>query len=769
MHAVAQGASARMSLSWSAGSGASVVDELPRSLEPEVLGSVVTFTRSSTAALQCNTNSSVDIAALVGGTAVRTVRVMVVCASSVGITNFEAGVRNGPGSVSSTLDVVPTDASCSARNAGGIAGDPSVSDMGGRRSVAVTVTATGRMQIAVRCTKEGLAPATATQTFTARTTTHCTAVMGSLAHGAQTVVRTLTSDSRCTSAQRLAGGSAPFHARWHTFILDAGAWMTLGLEPADSGNAALDTYLMLLDGHGSGGSVLHRHNNLYGDATRLDDIWLPAGHYTIEATTALSNATGNYRLTVRVDQDPRIGGLPTAIGAHAGIGRKLRFNYQPTTATVIAGTPDASRLSTAVTAVHGAAALEITPRRTGTITLPVTVTHAGRSGTHEIVIKTTCPPGHVGGSGGTCTPRNTYLAADCVPAPLHGTRPWGRLEQSGHYRDYAAVSTGNCASLTHTGRAKFYRFQLRHDLPVLLRVRDERATLSGLKGGGSPSLSLWRYKSPASTTGDEYRSLRLIANVGTGSEAALQIEQTLNAGTYLIEISPSQPVTQSVWAFELLTMLPTAQKAYADVMNLGNTGLNDSGMTLGSFLDARGSLLYGAHPNADKTRAEDPFYPASPNYPWLPFTTDRCSIPLANWPIVSQALSEFNLVDHPSFGGLKLRYLPRIGGTDVPFVYGCMRHDFNWRNLHRVLTHYEYDTQQGVWNNGVRIEANDRFGQDLEVLCKANQPGAVDRSRHFDWTLKSKKALDECLGLATVFKQAVGGVPLSLIRYDHTK
>ena len=38
------------------------------------------------------------------------------------------------------------------------------------------------------------------------------------------------------------------------------------------------------------------------------------------------------------------------------------------------------------------------------------------------------------------------------------------------------------------------------------------------------------------------------------------------------------------------------------VTGLGNTGLSGAGMTLGSFLDARGSLIYGAHPNADPTR-----------------------------------------------------------------------------------------------------------------------------------------------------------------------
>ena len=501
------------------------------------------------------------------------------------------------------------------------------------------------------------------------------------------------------------------------------------------------------------------------------------GEYTIEATTALSNATGNYRLTVRVEQDPRISDLPTAVDAHAGFARKLRFSYQPTTASVTAVTPDASRLRTAVVAVHGTAALEITPQRTGTITLPVTVTHAGRTSTHNIAIDTTCPPMHVRSSGGTCTPQDTYLAADCVPTPLHGARFWGRLEQAGHYRDYAAVTTRNCASLTHTGRAKFYRFTLRHDLPVLLRLNDEKVTLSGLEAGGSPSLSLWRHKTPTSTTGNEYRSLKLIASVGTGPGAFIEIERTINAGTYLIEIAPSQPVTQRTRGFELLTELPTAPKVHTDVRNLGNVRMNDEGMTLGSFLDARGSLLYGAHPDADRSRATDPFYPESPNYPWLPFTTDRCSIPPA-WilHLAENAADRAAALAGP-LGWLAARYFlpdadeiedrPQFGGETVEFVYGCMRHDFNWRNLDRVNSHYNYHTLAGTWNDAVREDADSRLGTDLHTLCNANQDDAPETSTHFTWELPNQRAIDGCETAATTIRFALGAVPFDWIGYDH--
>jgi len=54
-------------------------------------------------------------------------------------------------------------------------------------------------------------------------------------------------------------------------------------------------------------------------------------------------------------------------------------------------------------------------------------------------------------------------------------------------------------------------------------------------------------------------------------------------------------------------------------------------------------------------------------------------------------------------------------------------------------------------------------------LCMANRPNALETSNHFDWMLKSGGAVEECKGLASIFKRAVGGVPFSLISYDHSK
>ena len=96
-----------------------------------------------------------------------------------------------------------------------------------------------------------------------------------------------------------------------------------------------------------------------------------------------------------------------------------------------------------------------------------------------------------------------------------------------------------------------------------------------------------------------------------------------------------------------------------------------------------------------------------------------------------------------------------------------MRHDFNWRNLHRVKHHYRYDTATGTWNNTVRGDADTRLGTDLISLCNANQPGAAETSVHYKWELPSGEAVRRCKQAAAAVESALGAVPFSWIGYDH--
>ncbi|WP_323670985.1 hypothetical protein [Candidatus Poriferisodalis multihospitum] len=96
-----------------------------------------------------------------------------------------------------------------------------------------------------------------------------------------------------------------------------------------------------------------------------------------------------------------------------------------------------------------------------------------------------------------------------------------------------------------------------------------------------------------------------------------------------------------------------------------------------------------------------------------------------------------------------------------------MRHDFNWRNLHRVNSHYSYHTLAGTWNDTVREDADSRLGADLHTLCNANQDDAPETPTHFTWELPNQRAIDRCETAATTIRFALGAAPFDWIGYDH--
>ena len=182
-------------------------------------------------------------------------------------------------------------------------------------------------------------------------------------------------------------------------------------------------------------------------------------------------------------------------------------------------------------------------------------------------------------------------------------------------------------------------------------------------------------------------------------------------------------------------------------------------MTLAQFHDTRGSLAKSRY-----TVRSDPSDPASPTHPWLPFNADWCSVP-PSWQVnLLQAI--INAVASSDVD--IARYIvqePNFGGVTVPFYYGCLRHDFNWRNLHRVKHHLDY-TASGVWNGAVIAEADERLRQDLIVLCNANQPGEPEVPDTWDWTL-SMDNKRKCKKVANYFWVGVSTVAFPTIQYDH--
>ena len=84
------------------------------------------------------------------------------------------------------------------------------------------------------------------------------------------------------------------HARYYTFTLDASSEVTVRLE-----SSAANTYLYLRREDATSGTALHENDDHQG-STSISQIQetLPAGSYTIEATTSAAGETGGFTLTV---------------------------------------------------------------------------------------------------------------------------------------------------------------------------------------------------------------------------------------------------------------------------------------------------------------------------------------------------------------------------------------------------------------------------------------------------------------------------------------
>ena len=95
--------------------------------------------------------------------------------------------------------------------------------------------------------------------------------------------------SGCDSAEPDRG-----YARYYSFTLESESFVTITLESRDA-----DPYLYLRQGNARSGTALHENDDRNG-STRISQIQedLPAGSYTIEATTYSPGVTGIFSITV---------------------------------------------------------------------------------------------------------------------------------------------------------------------------------------------------------------------------------------------------------------------------------------------------------------------------------------------------------------------------------------------------------------------------------------------------------------------------------------
>ena len=126
--------------------------------------------------------------------------------------------------------------------------------------------------------------------------------------------------SHCLSGVAVDGGAASgswaddcpsvnkegSYARYIAFSLSEETELSITLESDDA-----DTYLFLLEGYGASGAVLHKDDDYPGGGTNSQiKETLPAGVYTVEATTYEAETTGGFTLSVDKVEEPEQPGPP---------------------------------------------------------------------------------------------------------------------------------------------------------------------------------------------------------------------------------------------------------------------------------------------------------------------------------------------------------------------------------------------------------------------------------------------------------------------------
>ena len=376
-------------IGWASGSGISVSAGASRPAaqinSPDGASSYWQAVRA--AAIGCTATGSATLTVTLPDAANYTVKVGVTCEApaAVLISGFDAAEARGDGTVSvpGGFEVSPGTAECSATASSGTA---SVSGEGNRRTVTAAVASGTTVTVTVTCSQAPLAGDSATALFSAGPADGCNDPLGSLPQGVTTVSGMITADAQCTSLQRhgIVFPIATQYARRHTFSLAGPATVTIDLAAAGASVHRLDLFLMLLGEHNAGtGAILHADDDSgeFGNDSRLADLDLAGGDYTVEATTYSAGATGSYSLSVDVDYDAAV--------QVSGLDSTARVGDVDVTDQITV-TPAAATCTAASTV--GTATVAPTTGATRTVILPMTAPASA-------VVTVTCvADGHAGGT-----------------------------------------------------------------------------------------------------------------------------------------------------------------------------------------------------------------------------------------------------------------------------------------------------------------------------------------------------------------------------------
>ena len=229
----------------------------------------------------------------------------------------------------------------------------------------------------------------------------CTTTLDSGTINSQTLTLSLergTWEDSCALPSGRRSGSGTYYAKHYTFTLTRSAQVTIDLTSDDQ-----DTYLFLLSGHSPDGTELHRNDDSgTGRNSKLTDINLTAGDYTITATTYARQRTGSFSVRASAYLPLVVDGLEDSYDATVDEMFSAGFRYRAAVSEV--SVAPGSGLSLALADLGGSAGLAGIPKFVDTYTVTLEFTQPGGVGEHAFTVAASCAEGHIQQSDRSCEP-----------------------------------------------------------------------------------------------------------------------------------------------------------------------------------------------------------------------------------------------------------------------------------------------------------------------------------------------------------------------------
>ena len=349
------------------------------------------------------------------------------------------------------------------------------------------------------------------------------------------------------SSQR-GNAQTPYNAKRYTFTLGVDAEVTIDLS------SSLDTYLYLLEGHGTEGDV-RAYNDDAGSRT-LDSrlkLDLKAGEYTIEATTLIYRKEGSFTLKVATDI---VGSVPVKVtrlaeryDATVDELFSAGFTYEPDEAQMSVESVEPSGLRLTWVDRSGRVGLAGKPKLAGSYTVTLTFAQPGRTDTVQFIVDASCAADHFQKGDRSCEPCTTSLRT-----PGSGTLG----VRTGSWYEDCLLPAGR-RSGSDKYYARHFTFTLSEDAEVTIDLEsDDQDTYMFLLDGHGPDGTV--------VTEDDD------GGVGNRGRNSRLTNLALDAGKYTVTASTHDPTRIGSFSLAVLGVIGLQKSHRATVGDVFSTG-----------------------------------------------------------------------------------------------------------------------------------------------------------------------------------------------------